>query len=214
VNVSAEDAAGNTGWNNSTSYTATTPDTTDPVVNTVALNDTTPNTGDAILVTVDATDDVSVTDVTADGVSLTPQAGNIWNGTITAVAGTNYVNVSAKDAAGNTGWNNSTSYTATLPDIHRTGGGGGGGTYPPGWFETPTPTVTATKAPIASATGTATDAPSGERVTPTPAKRPDATKTTTPTATETAKEDAPGFTAVFVIAGLLAVAYAMMRRRE
>ncbi len=91
-------------------------------------------------------------------------------------------------------------------------GGGGGGTYPPGWFGTPTPTVTATKAPIA--TTTATDAPSGERVTPTPAKRPDATKTTTPTATETAKTDTPGLTAVFAIAGLLAVAYAMLRRRE
>jgi PGF-CTERM protein len=51
-------------------------------------------------------------------------------------------------------------------------------------------------------------------VTPTPTKRPDATKTTTPTATETAKKDTPGFTAVFVIAGMLAVAYAMMRRRE
>jgi PGF-CTERM protein len=90
--------------------------------------------------------------------------------------------------------------------------GGGSGTYPPGWFGTPTPTVTATKAPIA--TTTATDAPSGERVTPTPAKRPDATKTTTPTATETAKTDTPGLTAVFAIAGLLAVAYAMMRRRS
>jgi PGF-CTERM protein len=30
---------------------------------------------------------------------------------------------------------------------------------------------------------------------------------------EAAKKSAPGFTAVFVIAGLLAVAYAMMRRR-
>ena len=31
---------------------------------------------------------------------------------------------------------------------------------------------------------------------------------------ETSKKDAPGFTAVFAIAGLLAVAYAMMRRRR
>ena len=31
---------------------------------------------------------------------------------------------------------------------------------------------------------------------------------------ETSKKDAPGFTAVFVIAGMLAVAYAMMRRRR
>ncbi|MEA1893598.1 MAG: PGF-CTERM sorting domain-containing protein [Euryarchaeota archaeon] len=34
------------------------------------------------------------------------------------------------------------------------------------------------------------------------------------TATTAAKKNAPGFTVVFVIAGLLAVAYAMMRRKE
>ncbi|RLG28288.1 hypothetical protein DRO03_10185 [Methanosarcinales archaeon] len=33
------------------------------------------------------------------------------------------------------------------------------------------------------------------------------------TAAETAKKGAPRFTATFVIAGMLAVAYAMMRRR-
>jgi PGF-CTERM protein len=86
---------------------------------------------------------------------------------------------------------------------------GGSGTYPPGWDVTSTP---------ASATGTATAAPPGERVTP----RPTITKPTT-TATETAAEGAapkapkkglPGFTAVFAIAGLLAIAYLVMRRRE
>jgi PGF-CTERM protein len=60
----------------------------------------------------------------------------------------------------------------------------------------------------ASATATATVAPT---------KRPAAAKATAPaaegTTAETAKKDAPGFTAVFVIAGMLAVAYAMMRRR-
>jgi hypothetical protein len=73
--------------------------------------------------------------------------------------------------------------------------------------------VTATKAPAASANATAT---------PTKAK-PAAVNATAPaaegTTAETAKNGAPGFTAVFftavfVIAGLLAVAYAMMRRRE
>ena len=120
VNVSASDAASNTGWNNSTSYTATTPpipDTTDPVINSVTLNNSTPNTNDAILVTVNATDDVGVTGVVANGASLINQGGNIWNGTITALAGTHSVNVSASDAASNTGWNNSTSYTATTPPI-------------------------------------------------------------------------------------------------
>ena len=92
-----------------------TVDTTAPVVNTVTLDTTAPNTGDAILVTVDATDNVAVTGVTAEGVPLTHQSGNIWNGTITAIEGTHSVNVSAVDAAGNTGWNNSTGYTATPP---------------------------------------------------------------------------------------------------
>jgi len=93
-------------------------DTTDPVVNTVTLNTTAPNTGDAILVTVNATDNVAVTNVTANGVELTFQIGNIWNGTITAIVGTHIVNVSATDAAGNVGWNNSTSYTAEATDLY------------------------------------------------------------------------------------------------
>ena len=68
--------------------------------------------------------------------------------------------------------------------------GGGGGTYPPGWFETPTPTVAATKAPAASVTATATTAPAGEHVTPTPA--PTKTK---PAAAEMAAPAAEGTTA-------------------
>ena len=74
---------------------------------TVTLNTTTPETGDAILVTVNATDNIGVINVTANGVGLT-QNGNIWNRTIIAIEGTHSVNVSAVDAAGNTGWDNST----------------------------------------------------------------------------------------------------------
>jgi PGF-CTERM protein len=91
-------------------------------------------------------------------------------------------------------------------------GGGGGGAYPPGWFGTLTPTVTAT-AP-----------PPGERerelehVTSTSTKaKPAASKATASAAEGTtagdAKKGAPGFTAVFAIAGMLALAYVMMRRR-
>ena len=90
-----------------------TPDTTDPVVNTVTLNNTAPNTGDAILVTVDATDNAAVISVKANNVALVPQGGDIWKGTITALVGTHIVNVSATDAVDNVGWNNSTSYTTT-----------------------------------------------------------------------------------------------------
>ena len=67
------------------------------------------------------------------------------------------------------------------------------------------------------AAGAATAAPPGERMTSLTKAKPAAAKTTAPaaegTTAETAKKGAPGFTAVFVIAGLLAVAYAMMRRR-
>ncbi|MEA3323555.1 MAG: PGF-CTERM sorting domain-containing protein, partial [Euryarchaeota archaeon] len=65
---------------------------------------------------------------------------------------------------------------------------------------------------------TATVAPPGEQVTPAPTKtKPAASKAAAPAAegTTTGKptNGAAGFTAVFVIAGMLAVAYAMMRRR-
>jgi len=107
--------------------------------------------------------------------------------------------------------------TAALP--HRGGGGGSGGTYPPGWgTTTTTPVVTATAAH--GATPGATTAPSGKHVTPTP-KKP-VTAGTAATAAEGAtagaaakkKPGIPGFTAVFAIAGMLALAYVLMRRRE
>ncbi|MDD2339770.1 MAG: lectin like domain-containing protein, partial [Methanosarcina sp.] len=116
VNVSAKDAAGNVAWNNSTSYTATTPDVESPVIHSVSLNNTKPNTGDLIKVSVSATDNIAITSVKASGFSLVHQSGDLWEGTITALEGTHLVNVSAKDAAGNVAWNNSTSYTATTPD--------------------------------------------------------------------------------------------------
>ena len=62
--------------------------------------------------TVNATDNVGVSEVKANGVSLFYQSGTLWSGLITAVEGTHAVNVSAVDAAVNTAWNNSTSYTA------------------------------------------------------------------------------------------------------
>ena len=76
-------------------------------------------------------------------------------------------------------------------------------------------------APPRPAAGAVTAAPPGEHVTPTPAPtktKPAAAKTAIPAAEGTtagdAKKGAPGFTAVLMIAGLLAVAYAMMQRRS
>ena len=71
---------------------------------------------------------------------------------------------------------------------------GGDGTYSPGWGETATPTVT----PIATPTATPT-------VTPTAPTKPAVAEET-----PTKKKGIPGFTAVFVVAGLLAIAYLML----
>ncbi len=93
------------------------------------------------------------------------------------------------------------------------GGGGGDGTYPPGWFgtPTPTPTVTATATPQQGVTPT----PAGSGVTPASTKPTAAGVAPTAAAgEEPTKKDIPGFTAVFAIAGLLAIAYVVMRRHR
>ncbi|HHV24815.1 MAG TPA: hypothetical protein GXX65_09930, partial [Methanosarcina sp.] len=82
-----------------------------PVINNVKLSSSAPETGDSIVVTVDATDDVGVTSVKANEISLLNQGGNLWKGSITALEGTHSVKVSAVDGAGNVAWDNSTSYT-------------------------------------------------------------------------------------------------------
>jgi len=105
--------ANDTSRNMNSSIVWFTIDTTVPIVNTVSLNTTTPDACEDILVTVNATDNTAVIGVEANGVTLIHQSGDIWSGTITAIAGTHIVNVSATDVADNVGWNNSTFYTAT-----------------------------------------------------------------------------------------------------
>ncbi|HWQ49345.1 MAG TPA: hypothetical protein VN414_10450, partial [Methanosarcina sp.] len=75
-------------------------DTEKPVISSVELNNSTPNTDDSIIVTVDTTDNVGVNEVKANDVLLTNDSG-VWSGSITAVEGVHFVNVSAKDAAEN-----------------------------------------------------------------------------------------------------------------
>ncbi len=88
------------------------------------------------------------------------------------------------------------------------------GKYPPGLLRTPAPTVTAKKAPAASTGRGATEAPPDEHVKSTK-KKPAAARAPASAAegTTAGTDGAPGFTAAFAIAGMLAVAYAMMRRR-
>ena len=90
------------------------------------------------------------------------------------------------------------------------GNGGNGGVTP-----TPTPTATATVTPGETATPSPT---SGATATPTwsPTASPGTTETptVTPTPSPTKEPLIPGFGAVFVIAGLLAVAYLVLQRRK
>jgi len=90
-------------------------DSTAPTIVYVNLNTTTPNPGDDVLVMVNTVDDTAVTNVVANGVSLSNVGGNIWWGTIVVIEGTHSVNVSSSDAVPNTAWDNTTTYTA--PDI-------------------------------------------------------------------------------------------------
>jgi hypothetical protein len=115
VTYTATDAAGNTATAIRTVYVVAA-DTTAPVINSVTLSTTTPNTGDAINVTVNATDDVGVTSVTANGVPLA-LSGGVWVGTITAIEGTHTVDVMASDAAGNFEIESTHSYTAITHSV-------------------------------------------------------------------------------------------------
>ena len=90
-------------------------------------------------------------------------------------------------------------------------GGDGDGTYPPGWFGTPAPTAAPTSTPPPGVT----PAPAGDGVTPSSAKPAAAGGTPTAPVKETpTKKGIPGFTAIFAIAGMLAIAYVVMRRRR
>ena len=92
-----------------------------------------------------------------------------------------------------------------IPVVSRPSGGGDG-TYPPGWFETLTPAAPAE---------TTTSAPA-EKPSITPAKTPAPAPAVSPTETPITKlptKGIPGFESVYVIAGMLAALYLMLRRR-
>ena len=76
-----------TFWVDDVILSIPTPDTMFPIIHNVTLNTYDPNTGDALSVSVIATDNFAVTGVEANGVSLTDQGGNIWNGDILAIEG-------------------------------------------------------------------------------------------------------------------------------
>ncbi len=145
---------------------------------------------------------------------------NIWKYNVTThvwelVKNQPYCLESGRDMTANHLWVNVTHLCSfalvgtTIPSS--SGGGGGDGTYPPGWFETPAPTAAPTSTPPPGVT----PAPAGGGVTPAPAKPAEAGKTpAVPAGEEPTKKDIPGFTAVFAIAGMLAIAYMVMQRRR
>ena len=146
---------------------------------------------------------------TADGARASYRNYKIVMSTSGLSAGTDDVNVHVY--TGETDKSDFTTSTSfTLKSTGSSSSGSGGGTYPPSG--TPTANVTATATP----TTTATTAPTSGQVTPSPSMTTP-TATATGTATEGATDETtggiPGFTAVSAVAGMLAVAYLVMRRR-
>jgi hypothetical protein len=86
-----------------------------PQITNVSVTPTMVAGGDAVSVSVDATDNVGVTSVKANGVALS-KSGNTWTGTIAAAGGLGVhdVNIVAEDAAGNTATNSAESYLTAL----------------------------------------------------------------------------------------------------
>jgi len=213
------------------------PDTEKPVIHSVELSTNNTTAGLPITVTVNATDNVAVTSVTAEGVALTQQdSGDLWTGEIIAEEGTDViVNVTARDAAGNIAYNNTTMYTATAkptptpaPARHAGGGGGGGprdtdgdgitdieemlqGTDPKDPCD-PNPECAACKA-LMPATPAPTTAPVVSP-TPKPTVKPTPVPTPAPATPTPTPKPIPGYEVGFMIAGLLAVAYLVQRKRR
>ncbi|AKB36019.1 hypothetical protein MSSAC_1429 [Methanosarcina siciliae C2J] len=129
INIPAGATPGNytgkivaTGANGSDSCTINlrvTKDVVTPVINSVYLSSDSVETGSIINITVNATDNIGVSSVKANDISLLSQGGNLWSGSITALEGIHSVNVSAVDEAGNVVWDNSTSYTTLTSDTEK-----------------------------------------------------------------------------------------------
>jgi cell division septation protein DedD len=111
---------------------------------------------------------------------------------------------------------NTTTVNLTAPedggdDNDGNGGGGNGGNGGGGTTTTPTPTAGETTTPTPDATATPAVSPT---VSPTETGTATATESPTPSPSPTKKPLIPGFEAVFVIAGLLTVAYLVLGRKR
>ena len=220
VNVTAMDVAGNAAYDNETTYNATaapvvTTITVSPLTKKLYVGDTHPFTATAHY------SDNRTEDVTTNAT---------WNSTNTAVGTISATGLFTAKASGSTTvkatYGGQVGTASVTVERHYVGGGGGGAPRDSdGDGDTdiqemlagtdkddpcdPNPECAACLAikPAATPTPTPTPAPT---VTPTPTIPP---VVTTPTPTPTPTED-PGFEAVFAIAGLLAVAYLVLRRKR
>jgi len=83
-----------------------------PFIKSVVISSRTPPPGMNILVTVEAEDNIAVTKVMADEITLTKDANNnIWKGVLRVKEGTNIVFIIAQDKVGNSATSQSISYT-------------------------------------------------------------------------------------------------------
>jgi len=192
----AEDVSDNS--NDSTGKKVTV-DNVDPTIADLSLSTTSPSYNQAVTVSVNASDENNVSKVTAAGVTLVEQSGTLWNGTITAGYSTNTVTVIVYDAAGNSKTNISLSYTGPSATISSKNGGRSNWYYYQNETATPTPTSTPTGTAEATAISDGTE--------------PGATPTSKETPTPDKTKGIPGFEAVMLTAGLLTVAYIIMRKR-
>jgi PGF-CTERM protein len=240
VKVVAHDAAGNTGEDASNAVFTIAVDEEDPIVTVTAPNGGESWTeGETRTITWTADDNVGVTTVdiaySTDGGATYPNTiatSEANDGTYTWTVPSDYsktcrVKVVAHDAAGNTGEDASNANFEIKKKYVPVGGGSGGPALDTDgdgysdiveWLQgsdpndpcdpdpnselcSPTPKVTPTAAPTAKPTAAPTAPPAA-------ATPPPAAATPTPTPEE------PGFGAVFAIAGLLAVAYLVLRRKQ
>ncbi|MEA1984247.1 MAG: PGF-pre-PGF domain-containing protein [Euryarchaeota archaeon] len=117
----------NQAWINDTATTRKITDYEYPEIHSVTLDQYKPYVGDSILVTVNATDNIEVVSVTADGINLVFKGNAIWKGSIIAQEGVRSVYVVAKDAVGNPASDSSATYTTVSSDNSDDGGSSGGG---------------------------------------------------------------------------------------
>jgi len=87
-----------------------------PFIKSVIISSRMPPLGKNILVTVEVEDNIAVSKVMADEITLAKDAYNTWKGVLLAKEGTNKVFVIAQDEAGNSATSKSISYT-TMKDV-------------------------------------------------------------------------------------------------